>query len=229
MQNCWDTKNYFFVGYYLPRAPNVFSNSWRGKRKFLKSIGWGFAVIYVGQLLKKYNGIQTNLTKSQGFQDGKNAEQIAMNEGFPSGTTIFLDVENYADHNSKSKTPKIDPSTKNYVEGWIEYFVKNNYYVPGLYCYLLYSDELYNLSQSVYRSNNQSGAAKIWIFYTGSINHGVTKITFNLTTSPTVARPFAEIWQGQQNVQVQCPCPIQSGNFLTVDLDTAVNQNPSNG
>lgn len=41
-------ETYKWVGYYLP-APCHKDKSWSGKREFLKDMGWGLAVIYVGQ------------------------------------------------------------------------------------------------------------------------------------------------------------------------------------
>jgi hypothetical protein len=40
---------YEWVGYYLPSAPCHKGTSWGGKRQTLAEIGWGVAVVYVGQ------------------------------------------------------------------------------------------------------------------------------------------------------------------------------------
>ncbi|MFN2566715.1 MAG: hypothetical protein ABR499_17095, partial [Gemmatimonadaceae bacterium] len=40
---------YEWVGYYLPSAPCHKGTSWGGKRQALTEMGWGVAVIYVGQ------------------------------------------------------------------------------------------------------------------------------------------------------------------------------------
>jgi hypothetical protein len=44
-----DAAPYEWVGYYLPAAPCHESTSWSGKRETLERMGWGIAVIYVGQ------------------------------------------------------------------------------------------------------------------------------------------------------------------------------------
>ena len=48
--HAWVTadKPYTWVGYYLS-APCHSDSSWEGKRETLSSMGWGMAVIYVGQ------------------------------------------------------------------------------------------------------------------------------------------------------------------------------------
>ncbi|MDQ3244415.1 MAG: DUF1906 domain-containing protein [Gemmatimonadota bacterium] len=44
-----DDAPYEWVGYYLPATPCHKGKSWSGKRETLASMGWGVAVIYVGQ------------------------------------------------------------------------------------------------------------------------------------------------------------------------------------
>ena len=44
-----DGAPYEWVGYYLPSAPCHKGESWSGKRETLAGMGWGLAVIYVGQ------------------------------------------------------------------------------------------------------------------------------------------------------------------------------------
>lgn len=44
-----DDVPYEWVGYYLPSAPCHKGESWSGKRQTLTDMGWGMAVIYVGQ------------------------------------------------------------------------------------------------------------------------------------------------------------------------------------
>lgn len=49
MQAWRDDGEYEWVGYYLPSAPCHRDSSWAGKRQTLTSMGWGLAVVYVGQ------------------------------------------------------------------------------------------------------------------------------------------------------------------------------------
>src|SRR5512141_3359732 len=44
-----DGAPYEWVGYYLPSAPCHKGDTWAGKRQKLTDMGWGLAVIYVGQ------------------------------------------------------------------------------------------------------------------------------------------------------------------------------------
>jgi hypothetical protein len=49
MQAWRDDGDYEWVGYYLPSAPCHRDTSWAGKRETLSKMGWGVAVVYVGQ------------------------------------------------------------------------------------------------------------------------------------------------------------------------------------
>ena len=49
MQAWRDDGSYEWVGYYLPSAPCHRDASWSGKRDDLSRMGWGVAVVYVGQ------------------------------------------------------------------------------------------------------------------------------------------------------------------------------------
>jgi hypothetical protein len=49
MQAWRDDGSYEWVGYYLPSAPCHRDASWSGKREQLTQMGWGLAVVYVGQ------------------------------------------------------------------------------------------------------------------------------------------------------------------------------------
>ena len=49
MQAWRDDGSYEWVGYYLPSAPCHRDASWAGKREPLSRMGWGLAVVYVGQ------------------------------------------------------------------------------------------------------------------------------------------------------------------------------------
>lgn len=49
MQAWRDDGSFEWVGYYLPSAPCHRDGSWSGKREQLSQMGWGLAVVYVGQ------------------------------------------------------------------------------------------------------------------------------------------------------------------------------------
>lgn len=62
-----------------------------GFRQWLVDHGWGILPVYVGQQTSGPGSHEVN--GSQGMRDGTNAAALASNEGFPKGTSIYVDVE----------------------------------------------------------------------------------------------------------------------------------------
>ena len=74
---------YRWVGYYLPAAPCHKGTSWRGKRQTLVDMGWGIAVVYVGQ--QTWNRTPRARTVAQ-VAEGKRGGQTCSAD-YLSGTT----------------------------------------------------------------------------------------------------------------------------------------------
>src|SRR5437764_905547 len=81
---------YDWVGFYL-EAPCHKDDSWSGKRDTLQAMGWGLAVVYVGQQSwpatkksKKGSMCSTKfLSGAEGTKDAKDAIAKVIKEGFP--------------------------------------------------------------------------------------------------------------------------------------------------
>ncbi len=97
-------KPFSFTGYWLSSPPGENSNSWSGKRELLRSLGFGFLVLYRGpqisELQQTWSESRFNRSdrlKAQagkrGTGDARDAAAAAKKEGFPSHTVIFLDIE----------------------------------------------------------------------------------------------------------------------------------------
>ena len=97
---------YEWVGFYLP-APCHRDASWSGKRAAIQAMGFGFAVLYVGQ--QQFEGdttpptpgapivcSRTLLTAERGRADAADAAALTASEGFAAGTAVFLDVERFS-------------------------------------------------------------------------------------------------------------------------------------
>ena len=98
-------RSFSFAGYWLGPPPGAKSNSWSGKRELVRSLGFGFLVLYSGpqsnELQQKwseqhvFNNLKTRLSsaRKRGASDARQATAAAKKEGFPSHTVIFLDIE----------------------------------------------------------------------------------------------------------------------------------------
>jgi hypothetical protein len=100
---------YRWVGYYLP-SPCHKDKSWVGKRQKLVDMGWGLAVVYVGQqtwgrkpktltparmasLIKSGSTCNADLLGAdRGTADGTDAIEVTEREGFPARSIVFLDI-----------------------------------------------------------------------------------------------------------------------------------------
>ncbi len=84
-------KEFVFTSYWLSNPPQTKSNSWSGKREFLKSIGYGFLPLFSGPTSGELRDEPYTLKRVAA--DAQSAIAAARKEGFPPGTVIFLDIE----------------------------------------------------------------------------------------------------------------------------------------
>src|SRR5581483_4585772 len=116
---------YSWVGYYLP-SPCHADRSWIGKRDTLTSMGWGIAIVYVGQqtwgktpraltpaqrasLRAKTDCSVDLIADDEGVMNADDATAIAKAEGFAPGSVVFLDLE---------RMEKIPPAMRAYYRAW---------------------------------------------------------------------------------------------------------------
>ena len=119
---------YRWVGYYLP-SPCHKDRSWTGRRQTLVDMGWGLAVVYVGQqtwgrtpraptakrlaaLAKSKTSCNADFVNAdRGKADGADAILVATSEGFPQRSIVFLDIE---------RMEKMPPAMRDYYRAWAE-------------------------------------------------------------------------------------------------------------
>lgn len=118
-------KDFAFSSYWLSVPPGEKTNTWQGKRELLRSLGFGFLVLYRGP-----DSAQLERTKDPEFAgklDARAASEAAEREGFSRGTIIFLDIE---------EGGRLSPLYHSYIHGWFSYlFATHEYgYQAGFYC-----------------------------------------------------------------------------------------------
>lgn len=197
------TTNLKWCGFYLAPAPSHPDSSWMARRPHLANTGWGFAPLYLGQ----QDGAPGShvLTTQRGQVDADNARLLAKGAGFPTGTTIFLDIEQGGNLSGPNQA---------YVAAWLD-TLKALDYVPGIYC-----------SHTTVESVKALGLdAVYWIYKFNNSDSGVTKTApFKDDDPDTTGVDVATVWQWAQN----CKISTVSG-LLLVDLDTASTADPSSG
>jgi len=218
---------YHWVGYYLP-APCRRDASWAGRRQTLSAMGWGLAVVYVGQ--QTWEGVaertaaadtaprpiicsRTLLTTAQGTRDGDDAVARAAAEGFAPGTQIFLDIE---------RMTTIPQSMRDYYKAWVTRVLADARYRPAIYAHQRNAAEIYADVRAVFDSAAGARAAggagrdqpSFWVA-------SPTPDEFALSNVPSgVGFGFARVWQGAIDLR-------QTWNNVTLRIDANVSDSAS--
>jgi hypothetical protein len=190
MQTWREHAGYDWVGYYL-QAPCHKDASWSGKRDTLEAMGWGMAVVYVGQQTwgktpransRTARGATcaANLVSStQGRVDANDAIARTMAEGFPSGTAIFLDLEHM---NS------VPNAMRDYYLAWTERLLDDGRYRPAYYAHNANAQTIYADVRALLDRREIAADPPFWI--AGGSNFGRDR------APQEVGHEFADVWQG---------------------------------
>ncbi|HUG40827.1 MAG TPA: glycoside hydrolase domain-containing protein [Longimicrobiales bacterium] len=216
-----ESSPYRWVGYYLP-APCYTGTSWDGRRAALAGMGWGLAVLFVGEQdwaasapsgavsgadpgNQPVRCTSTNLTPERGAADGRAAASSAATEGFRSGAIIFLDVE---------RVDTVSAPLTAYVRAWVETVLADGRFVPGLYAHAANADALLATASATFRAAGRTDTPPLWVATTNG---------FSLRRAPTESGfPAARIWQGILDAR-----ETWGGHTLRIDANVASEASPS--
>jgi hypothetical protein len=218
---------YEWTGYYLP-APCHSNTSWSGHRAFLTSLGWGTAVLYVGQ--QTWDGVaiapmvapaseretaeraqqsatcsRTMLSGAQGTIEGSDAAAKTANEGFPAGTVIFLDIEYMS---------TVTQAMRDYYRSWVAQVIADGRYLPGIYCNKSNAVTIYGDVHDEFMLRRPTSTPQFWI---------ASQSGFTVDRKPTdVGYSFANVWQGKLDTD-----ETWNGVALHIDVNVADSPSPS--
>ena len=210
---------YHWVGFYLPAAPCHKGTSWSGKRQTLIDMGWGLAVVYVGQQtwgrtpraltpalqarLEK-RGVTCNadfLSVDRGQRDGIDAIRNASQQGFPAGTVVFLDIE---------RMERMPQRMRDYYRSWVATVLKQGSYRPGIYVHSHNAAAVYRDVKELFDAAGSNEEPRFWI---------ASARDFSPDKMPSeVGHEFAGMWQGVIDVvrrvaDVALPIDINVSNW----------------
>jgi hypothetical protein len=222
MRRWLEASPYRWVGYYLA-SPCHPGTTWSGRRAELRQMGWGFAVLYVGeqdwQAMRAAPGdtvpvavpgarcSTTNLTPENGALHAAEAEAAARADGFPEGTVIFLDVE---------RVERVSAALTAYVRSWTAAMLEGGYYVPGLYAHDLNAAELYTIVAEEFLRAQRVERPRLWVARSSG---------FDLRRSPAESGyAVAAVWQGRFDTR-----ETWDGVTLNIDVNVADAADPSRG
>lgn len=210
---------YHWVGFYLPGAPCNKGSSWSGKRQTLADMGWGTAVVYVGQqtwnrpprtltpsqlALLKRRGETCNtdfLSADRGAQEGLDAIRKTEAEGFPKGSVIFLDIE---------RTEKMPQRMRDYYKSWVATLLTDGRFRPGIYVHSHNASVVYDDVKKLFEAAGFQEEPRFWI---------ASARDFSPDKAPTeVGHEFAGMWQGVIDVvrrvaNIALPIDINVSNW----------------
>jgi hypothetical protein len=127
-------KEFTFTGYWLGNPPQTKTNSWSGKREFLRSLGFGFLPLFNGPTSGELRDEPYTLKRAA--DDVQAAAAAARREGFPGGSIIFLDVE---------EGGRLPSTYATYLKHWISGLAQLGFRA-GVYCSAIPVDEGEGLS-----------------------------------------------------------------------------------
>jgi hypothetical protein len=210
---------YSWVGFYLP-SPCHEDASWSGKSDTLRAMGWGMAVVYVGQqtwgknpralspakreALRKRSSCATNLVSaSEGTRDADDAVARASNEGFPSGSVIFLDLE---------RMERVPPAMRDYYRSWAARMLANGTYQPGIYAHQHNAQLIFDDVRAVFAAAGDTTPPRMWIAGGKGFDEG--------RAPQDVGFAFAGVWQGVIDVarsvaRVELPVDINVASWAS--------------
>lgn len=207
---------YEWIGLYLP-APCHRETSWVGTRDRLQRMGWGVAILYVGQ--QAFEGStppdtsaatpiicsRTLLTAEQGRRDARDAADAAQREGFPLGSVIYQDVESM----------RVFPdSMRTYYSAWQREVLADGRYLPGTYAHQRNAVELLRLAEEAYLAAGRTGTPPFWV--AGGSDFSLDRPAWS------IGLPFVRIWQGALDVD-----RTWGGKTLRIDENVATSPTPS--
>ncbi|MBR9991337.1 MAG: DUF1906 domain-containing protein [Gemmatimonadetes bacterium] len=220
MRAWFGSSPYRWVGYYLP-APCYTGTTWTGRREALRDIGWGFAVLYVGEQDWRAMGrtaaanepvenprcSSAHLTTEQGSAHAAAAVDAASRDGFPAGTVIFLNVE---------RVDRVSVELSTYVRSWIGAVLADGSYTPGLYAHDINVEDLYAIVADEFVRSQREDRPPLWV---------ARPTGFELRSAPRESGYAAAlIWQGVLDTVEQW-----GGTRLNIDVNVSTSADPSRG
>lgn len=218
MRSWFAESPYRWTGYYLP-APCYTGTTWTGRRAALRDIGWGFAVVFVGEQDWRAMGrvdsaavaqprcSSTNLNPDKARADADAAIAAAAGDGFPAGTVIFLDVE---------RVDSVSAGLRSYAAAWFDRILTHGRFVPGLYAHDVNTPALYTLLAESFARVGHTQRPLLWVAHSGG---------FGRQRAPAESGyPVAAVWQGIFNIR-----ETWGGATLNIDVNVADTADPSRG
>ena len=145
------------------------------------------------------------LTADQGTAEAADAVAKLKADGFPDGSTVFLDVE-YVSF--------VTPPLLEYYRAWITGILKDGHYKPGIYAAKFNATTLRVAALDAYKAAGSTADPAFWI---------ASSSGFSIMQPPTaVGLDYAKLWQGGYDLT-----QTYGGATLFIDANVAAVKSPS--
>jgi len=226
---------YVWVGYYLP-APCHRDASWSGKRETLVAMGWGTAVIYLGQqdwaatpnrAPAPDSTARVDSAAAQAQQPAAAAAPPACSATNLTPTRAATDAADAASRTAAEGFPSgtviyldvervttVSPALTEYVRAWVDGVLADGRYTPGIYVHRLNADPVAIATRAAYAARGRAGDPPFWV---------TSSTGFALELAPSASGvPYANVWQGPLDVR-----ETYAGYTLQIDANVADTRSPS--
>jgi Domain of unknown function (DUF1906) len=230
-------RDFAFTGYYLSPPPGEKASTWLGKREFVRSLGFGFIVLYRGREGREVNTYEPAVQK--GIADARNAVSVAKSEGFPAQSILFLDIE---------EGGRLPETYHIYLRAWNSELRRLGF-LPGLYCSGIPVNEGPKVTITTadnIRAHAPSKELAFVFFIFNDVCPPSPGCAFPQAPPPpaTGGIPDVAVWQFAQSPRVKertahcapgyhtdgnCYAPSDTAHSWFLDVDSATSADPSNG
>jgi hypothetical protein len=228
-------KTFAFTGYWLSPPPTEKTTTWIGKRDFLRKSGFGFLVLFRGRLGREFKKDADGPAK--GSLDAQAAVAAAKREGFPTGTIIFLDIE---------EGGRLSATYHAYLHAWFDDLARAGYRA-GVYCSGMPAKESGGIIIVTADDIRANAGSREYVFFVYNDacppSPGCSFPSEGLVVEASGVA-YAQAWQYAQSPRrkeftARCPngyhqngncyVPADTSNAWELDADLAISPDPSNG
>ncbi len=231
---------YHWVGYYL-YAPCHRDSTWMGSYAKVKTMGWGTAVLYVGQ--QDWSMIPSAIRRARSSVASPDLDRTmasaasATSAVSAASTTVTCSASLLTSEQGASEAAdavaktagegvpegsaifldveyvsSVSPELLTYVSAWIKGVLADGRFQPAIYCAKSNADAIYAAARAAYAEAGRDDAPRFWIASTRG---------FAITDRPTdVGLEYANVWQGLLDIS-------ETWGGLTYRIDVNVADSPS--
>jgi hypothetical protein len=148
------------------------------------------------------------LSAGQGLLEAQETATMMAADGFPAGSTVFLDVEYVS---------SVNDSLTSYVRAWVRGLLQDGRYRPGVYTARFNAPTISAAARAAFTDVGASGAPMFWLSASSA------SLGFSIDSRPVdVGYDYASIWQGDLEA-----FDTWAGVALHIDRNVASRISPS--